>query len=89
MVALATHHRLKPLRALLADTVRNFNPEHLDLLDDLAPSGAAAVDVLDEVGEGLEFALNAVRHALGIRLDHRPGDIDARCQGAALGELLV
>lgn len=36
MVALATHHRLKPLRALLADTVRNFNPEHLDLLDDLA-----------------------------------------------------
>ncbi len=35
-VALATHRRLMPARALLADTVRNFNPEHLDLLSDLA-----------------------------------------------------
>jgi len=36
MVALATHHKLSPVRAQLADTVRNFRPEHLDLLPDLA-----------------------------------------------------
>jgi hypothetical protein len=70
------------------DEAVNARPRR-DLLDDLAPSGAAAIDVLDEAGEGLEFALDAVRHALGVRLHHQPGDIDARCQGAALRKLLV